>query len=513
MSSAPLVKEVANGETISIPYISLLPGFPERVRDRFFGNPNSMALELPVSLVTAQLPKGKVQVTLGDLRRFSPEGAFSGTAENDLTAVDLPLGEILPRMKTASLSRRAGQKRLEVAEDIPSVFGPDAKIPLSHSAAAAKRPAAPTPPPDPVAEIKPLIPATHLTPAPMVAAPVAPPEPKTEEFKLPPLEELKPSAPIPFKLEPITPPKSPVIAPEPEPAPEAVAEGDHGETVVLPLSLFTSFWASAGKNDLVSLHKASAHFPVSALEKTLKTGKVIFLWSQFRHWISGTNNLPNLLDSTPIEFPLSVVAPQFLQSRKAATAPQRKVQVDHSIPDLFGGTTPAAPAAEPETSPTAFLRAIAPAAAETRASAAASMPIAPVKAAAGARPLLEFGEIFGTPQKKEWTLQEVVQKAAALRGVAGLLLCTHDGLLIAGQWPMDVKTDAVAGFIPPMYNRVIQYSNELKLGQPENFTLLIENLPLVIFKTGPNFLAALGKAGETLPKAQLTALALRLANS
>ena len=49
--------------------------------------------------------------------------------------------------------------------------------------------------------------------------------------------------------------------------------------------------------------------------------------------------------------------------------------------------------------------------------------------------MLEFGEIFGQPQKKDWTLQEVIQKSAALRGVSGALLATADGLPIASQWP------------------------------------------------------------------------------
>ena len=64
-----------------------------------------------------------------------------------------------------------------------------------------------------------------------------------------------------------------------------------------------------------------------------------------------------------------------------------------------------------------------------------------------------------------------------------------------------------------MFRRVLEYSIELQLGEPNNFILMIENVPLQIFKAGSNYLAIVGKTGENLPKAQLTAIAKRLAQT
>jgi hypothetical protein len=71
----------------------------------------------------------------------------------------------------------------------------------------------------------------------------------------------------------------------------------------------------------------------------------------------------------------------------------------------------------------------------------------------------------------------------------------------------------VAAFVPQMHSRLLHFTKELKLGEPANFTLMIENVPVQIFKTGNSYFTVLGRAGESLPKAQLNAVAMRLATS
>ena len=104
----------------------------------------------------------------------------------------------------------------------------------------------------------------------------------------------------------------------------------------------------------------------------------------------------------------------------------------------------------------------------------------------------------------------MAQKTMTLRGVTGSIIGSADGLMIAGAWPNGVKGDAVAAFLPQLYGRILQYTKELKLGEPGNVTLMIENLPLQIFKAGTSYFIVLGRAGENLPKAQLNAIAARL---
>jgi predicted regulator of Ras-like GTPase activity (Roadblock/LC7/MglB family) len=284
-------------------------------------------------------------------------------------------------------------------------------------------------------------------------------------------------------------PSIPAPAPQREPAPPAFA---------LPVLEVADHWAAQGKSDLKSLDGATLQIPVALLEQALRKGRLRFEWRDVRPWLEmppGTA-LPAFADDYPVELPLSIVAPKFLKQHAAPKA-RRRIDIGNDIPDLFAQKNAPAPAAAP---------------AEAAPEPAPASPIA-APAAAAAKPMLDYGEIFSQPDKKAWTLAEVTQGATALRGVAGALIATSDGLLIAGSWPAGAQTEAVAAFIPQMHSRMVQCTRELKLGEPGNFTLMIENVPLQIFKTGGNYLAVLGRAGENLPQPQLTALAMRLGQS
>lgn len=131
-------------------------------------------------------------------------------------------------------------------------------------------------------------------------------------------------------------------------------------------------------------------------------------------------------------------------------------------------------------------------------------------APAPAEPGLSFGDVFGQPQKTEWTMQEIVERTATLRGVAGALITTVDGLPVAFHLPTNLSGNAVAAFIPQMYTRITQYTRDLKLGDAKHLTIFVENVPLQIFRSGSVYFTALGKANENLPKPQLTAIAAAL---
>jgi predicted regulator of Ras-like GTPase activity (Roadblock/LC7/MglB family) len=107
-------------------------------------------------------------------------------------------------------------------------------------------------------------------------------------------------------------------------------------------------------------------------------------------------------------------------------------------------------------------------------------------------------------------MQEIVERAATLRGVAGALITTVDGLPVAFHLPTNLSGNAVAAFIPQMYTRITQYTRDLKLGDAKHLTIFVENVPLQIFKSGSVYFTALGKANENLPKPQLTAIAAAL---
>lgn len=125
-------------------------------------------------------------------------------------------------------------------------------------------------------------------------------------------------------------------------------------------------------------------------------------------------------------------------------------------------------------------------------------------------PVIAFGDIFGQPEKTDWSAQEVADKAAGLRGVAGAVITTADGLPVAFRLPDNLSGNLVAAFVPQMFTRIVQYTRDLKLGEARHLTIFIENTPLQIFKTGSVYFTVLGKAGENLPKPQLTAIASAL---
>jgi len=125
-------------------------------------------------------------------------------------------------------------------------------------------------------------------------------------------------------------------------------------------------------------------------------------------------------------------------------------------------------------------------------------------------PPREIGEVFGQPGRKNWTPSEIVQKTSALRGVAGALIAMQDGLLVAGHLPPGLNAETIAAFLPQMHSRMTQYSKELKFGEANNLTLIVDDVPLKIFKTGGVFFTVLGRPGESLPDPHLNIVAAQL---
>jgi predicted regulator of Ras-like GTPase activity (Roadblock/LC7/MglB family) len=123
----------------------------------------------------------------------------------------------------------------------------------------------------------------------------------------------------------------------------------------------------------------------------------------------------------------------------------------------------------------------------------------------------DIGEVFGQPGRKNWSPAELVQRTAKLPGVAGALIIMQDGLLVAAHLPPGLSGDGIAAFLPQMHTRVSQYAKELKLGESDDLTVVINHIPLRIFKVGNVYFAALGRAREPLPEPHLDLVASHLA--
>jgi predicted regulator of Ras-like GTPase activity (Roadblock/LC7/MglB family) len=233
---------------------------------------------------------------------------------------------------------------------------------------------------------------------------------------------------------------------------------------------------------------------MNRLETAMKTGRVVFTWGELIQWLdvsSATVSTPH--QQTSLELPLKVIAPLFMSQQRAPVV-QKNVVVGDNLPDLFA--VPAKPSAPPAPVP-------APAAPVPQV--AAPVPVAAVA------PVDVLGEIFGHPEKKEWSPQEITQKINALPGVAASLIAMSDGFLVAGGLPPPLKSETMAAFLPQIFGRLAHYSGEIQLGALTSLTLLAGQTPCTIFKTRALYLAVLGKPGETLPDVLLQRVAGELA--
>lgn len=493
----PVFPEVFSKETVDLPFKQLWPKLNPEVVQSLGAQPKG-DLRLPLNLVQAHLATGGMKIPFSQFRQFCAEGLFNSQTIGDATEIVIPLGQVLPRLKPEQLARRAGQKRLVVPDDIEAIFGPkgtakgnlriasEKKTPAPAAAAdpAPAPTAIPAPAaalPAPVAPAAPITPVTPLAPEPVavVPAPVVQAEPAPEPISNiplrapnldPSLATLKPTAPVPSRAVPS------------KTAPQA--------TFTIALMDVAGFWAEKGRVELEDLYRHSLEIPIAALEAALKRGKVEFPWREVRPWVrlASGNSLPPIDDETKVELPLSWIAPRFLEHQHKEDT-RKRIEIGEDIPDVFVRNTPATPATVPFPAP------------------------APVPAAEESKEPREFSEIFGQPDKREWSLGEVSQRATTLPGVAGAIIATSDGLLVGGTWP-GADSNAVAAFAPQMYSRMASYTKELQLGEPNRFTLLIDNnVPLQIFKSADSYFTVLGRAGETLPAKELNAIATRLAAS
>ena len=335
-------------------------------------------------------------------------------------------------------------------------------------------------------------------------------------------------------------PPEPVVPPQSHAAPPTVvaalvqAPPEPG-CITVRLEAVAHEWSAAVQEGLARMNLAGAFvaLPQEEAERGLKQGKLNITWQQLCSWMrpvvsAAATKVP--ADST-LALPLKVIVPLFLAQQKPAKA-KRRISVNESIPDVFH-TIPTR--STPETAPAAAAALATPMPAPTAGPAPFSyippptgpafpqrvpeepkVPIIPVPFAPFVQPettqqaLAELGRIFGQEGKEYWTPIELVQRSITLPGVAGGLIAMHDGLLVANQLPPSMNGETLAAFLPQMFNRMQQYTKELKWGEVSSFNFVVDNTPIQIFNAGHVFFTVLGRAGQSLPMPQLQAIAAYL---
>jgi predicted regulator of Ras-like GTPase activity (Roadblock/LC7/MglB family) len=497
-----------NGKGIAIPLQPIIGGLPLELQPRLKQpDAGTLTISIPFEKILAQLSRGVVKITFGELRQAAPD-FFTLEDDRDAVLVQLPLGEILTRLNPALITRRRVQKQVEVPADIASPFDRRNQG-LIFSVGPSQPETAPAPAPAPAPRQTPVpapAPVVHpsrkgITFAPTPPPPsMAPPNAPAMNSATRALHELRnshpPVAPMPtIQLAPASP-----VAPPPSGSVES-------SPLLVPLTSLAERWPEAVRQELVQLNLVDAKVALSAeiVERALKQGRVAFTWKALRSWIRPAP-LPTVSvhDSVVLELPLRIVAPPFLARQKETAKLRKKVFVDADIPNLFFGF-PQPEAGSPLVSSAASSVARRPE--ETNfyvwddSNEQVHAPENEPKG--GASPGTKFVAKYATPN-------EIVSRAAALDGVAGVLIALPDGLMVASRLAPDLNGDTLAAFLPQIFGKVNQCTKELRMGDLNNVNFTIGNVPWKIFRVNAIFFAAFGRAGEPLPTAQLAALAAEL---
>jgi predicted regulator of Ras-like GTPase activity (Roadblock/LC7/MglB family) len=486
-----------NGRGIELPLQPILSNLPLELQPRLkHPDAGALTLSIPLEKILAQLSRGVVKVSFGELRQAAAD-LFTEADDSDSVLVPLPLGEILSRLNPALITRRRVQKQVEVPAEISSPFDPRGQG-LIFSVGPAKPESAPAPAPRQIAP--PALPSVTPRPRGGITFSPTPPPPA--------------AASVPFDTSALStaprPPREPSTSRPPMPAAPALPPpqltGDPNPLCVNLTSLAEG-WPEAVRHELVqlSLVDAKVALPAEVVERALKQGRVAFTWKTLRSWIKPAP-LPTVSahDNLVLELPLKIVAPPFLARQKEAGKLQKKVVVDDGIPNLFFGFP------KPEsTSPVAAAAASAPPPKQADTNfytwEDGSGQVQPQKGEAKRDPSpgTKFVAKYATPN-------EVVSRAAALDGVAGALIALPDGLMVASRLRADLNGDTLAAFLPQIFGKVNQCTKELRMGELNNLNFTVGNIPWKIFRVNAIFFAAFGRVGEPLPTAQLVALASEL---
>ena len=324
---------------------------------------DGVKIHIPLSRVVQQLPQGSAKISFGELRRASPPGAFRCSSDADGKLIDLPLSEILPQLNPTQFTRRSGQKRVEVPDDVTGIFSSDggrlsaagvttsvttmekpvrtapspAAAPLTRSPAPfARTPPPPSPPAARAAAAEASAKPQTVIPFPGASSRVAPgtPVPPVAPARSAPVQPVKPA---PAPQQPSLPKPS---AAKPAPARSAAPAAFTG---ILPVALseVSQSWPEPVRHEIeqLGLSASTLELPGGEVGESLKEGKVLYHWRRLRYWIkptAPTDTSPHA--ETLLELPLNIVAPLYLSRCRTGHA-QKKQHVDESIPDLFNQGT------------------------------------------------------------------------------------------------------------------------------------------------------------------------------
>jgi hypothetical protein len=539
---------------IEIPLQKILSGLPPELKPRPAAkNLENRLIQIPLDKVLPQLSRGSVRLTFGELRSLVPD-VFATVTDKDSSPVVLPLDEVLRQINPSSISRRKNQRQIQVPAEITSPFDPRAIRPTpgddqraggalpftpqitnplstkeSESApgsGSGKSPSSGLPTQTtPVSSIQrqeasavPFsansagkVPIPSQSPINSATTPAARANGTggscVAQFPQPPTGRLGLASAPGQVMSPLSSggttliSRTSIVTETHTPAKARFDSAKPAEgMVVVSLCQLAEAWPEPIRKEILEFDMVDTelHIPMEFLDRTLKAGKVTCDWRALRQWMRPPSPLKvSPADAAQLELPLKVMAPLFLTRQKERIRDRKKVDVDKEIPNLFFGfpqtatTQPTQPQAEDTNY---FIRQEPANPGQVQNSSSTTG-----KGSPGTR----FIAKYATPN-------EVVSRAAGLEGVAGALIALPDGLMVASRLSVDVNGDTLAAFLPQIFAKVSQSTNELRMGELNNLNFTVGNIPWKIFRVNAIYFAAFGRAGQPLPTAQLAGLAAEL---
>src|SRR5690349_15943239 len=111
-----------HGKGIELSLQSILQGLPLELQPRVRRtNVGDATITVPLEKVLAQLSRGAVKVSFGELRQAAPD-VFTSQNDRDRVLISLPLADILGKLNPALIARRRVQRQVEIPAEISSPF-------------------------------------------------------------------------------------------------------------------------------------------------------------------------------------------------------------------------------------------------------------------------------------------------------------------------------------------------------------------------------------------------------
>jgi len=502
---------------VELPLAVIVPTLATEIRIRFRPMDfDRIMVRIPIDNILPQLSRGSITMPFADLYKALPQAfqpEYRGETSTEL--ISLPLGEILSRIDSKLVRRRNSPKKLEVPMDIRSPFeleeetpAPQPEQPNPVSSPDQERTMAVTSSPGsngaPTSATVASAASSPAASSPLVLIPSQAPETQNGS------DQSAPSPTNGSSIEPVRPagssglPKLIDLVNEAHRTDDARADAS---LLVVALWPLMTAWPPALQREIQQSCPPDAQvaLPLDFVAPALKNGRVTVRWGVLRPWLRPIQpSMVSAHDQTELELPLKLIAPLCLARLKSTKQPRRKVELDESIPSVF--TDLAAPASAPLVNPPS--------------AAPASLPpklpkerIEPQENGTTTACLLPESHIH-EPQPKPLTKSnlphEIVFRATALEGVTGAIIALSDGLVVASRLPEDFEEGVIAAFLPQIFSRLAQCTNELRLGPLSQLTFKAGGIPWNIFRTHDIFFAAFGRAGESMPTDKLANLAEQL---